>query len=169
MSRTLVLISLLVLASVAAVSAGAKSGGAPYTTDHDLWRAADGGFASWSLDGVALASGGVLRSTSQPPIRNPTRIPAAIRGTTTTTAASYLVGEAVSPEIAAAPFTEAIPSWNAVTPDGSWVETQIRAHVGDHWTKWYTAGPWASGTGTSSVTRSTSRPTAWMGRSRSTR
>jgi len=148
LSRTLVLISLLVLASVAAVSAGAKSGGAPYTTDHDLWRAADGGFASWSLDGVALASGGVLQLDLATADSESDPYPGGYQGHNYYNGGSYLVGEAVSPEIAAAPFTEAIPSWNAVTPDGSWVETQIRAHVGDHWTKWYTAGPWASGTGT---------------------
>ena len=149
MPRTLVPLLLLVLAAVAALSASAKSGDAPYATDHDLWRASDGGFSSWSLSGVTRGSDGVLRIDLATAASETDPYPAGgYQGHNYYNGGSYLVGEALSPEIAAAPFTEAIPSWNAVTPDGSWVEMQIRAHVGDHWTKWYTAGPWASGTGT---------------------
>ncbi|MEJ7569600.1 MAG: peptidase C39 family protein [Gaiellaceae bacterium] len=147
MSRTFVLISLLLLASLAAVSAAAKSGGGPYTTDHDLWRASANGFAAWHLAGVSRGADGVLRLDPTTALTETDPYAAGTyQGHNYYNGGSYLVGEATSAEIAAAPFTEAIPSWNAVTPNGSWVEMQIRAHVGDHWTKWYTAGPWASGT-----------------------
>src|ERR671923_281404 len=32
----------------------------------------------------------------------------------------------------------------AVTPAGTWIESQIRAQIGTHWTKWYNLGIWAS-------------------------
>jgi hypothetical protein len=65
------------------------------------------------------------------------------------TGGSYLVGEAVSPETATAfGFTEAIASWSADTPTGTWIETLIRARVGGAWTKFYNLGIWASGSET---------------------
>ncbi len=57
----------------------------------------------------------------------------------------YVVGEATSPELATAfPFNEAIASWNADTPAGTWIEVQLRARFGARWTKWYSMGVWAS-------------------------
>ena len=54
-------------------------------------------------------------------------------------------GELVSPETDAAfPFTHAIASWNAETPAGSTLETELRARVGDRWTRWFALGVWAS-------------------------
>ncbi len=41
---------------------------------------------------------------------------------------------------------EAISSWNARTPTGTWVETQFRGrHTDGSWTKWYVMGRWTSG------------------------
>ena len=41
---------------------------------------------------------------------------------------------------------EAISSWNAETPTGTWVETQFRGrHTDGSWTKWYVMGRWTSG------------------------
>ena len=57
-------------------------------------------------------------------------------------------GEAISP-VVATPFdlAEAIPSWNADTPPGSWIEVDLRARIGEErWTAWYEMGVWASGT-----------------------
>lgn len=45
-------------------------------------------------------------------------------------------------------FTQAVASWNAVTPSGTWVEIRLCAHIDGHWTGWYSMGVWASGTGT---------------------
>ncbi len=42
-------------------------------------------------------------------------------------------------------FKEAIASWNAATPAGTWVETLVRARLGARWTKWYSLGIWAEG------------------------
>lgn len=43
--------------------------------------------------------------------------------------------------------TEAVASWNARTPTGTWVQVQMRGHRSDDpgWTKWYVMGRWASG------------------------
>jgi hypothetical protein len=41
---------------------------------------------------------------------------------------------------------EAISSWNATTPTGTWVETLFRGrHTDGTWTKWYVLGRWTSG------------------------
>lgn len=59
---------------------------------------------------------------------------------------SFLVGEADSPVITVNDFNykEAILSWNADTPPGSWIEVQFRAQYGTGWSKWYVLGIWAS-------------------------
>ncbi|MGH3096623.1 MAG: C39 family peptidase [Streptosporangiales bacterium] len=43
--------------------------------------------------------------------------------------------------------TEAVASWNARTPTGTWVQIQMRGRRANHpgWTKWYIMGRWASG------------------------
>lgn len=40
-------------------------------------------------------------------------------------------------------FTNAVASWNVTTPDGSWIETQLRARVDGRWTNWYAMGNWS--------------------------
>jgi hypothetical protein len=39
----------------------------------------------------------------------------------------------------------AIASWAANTPDGTWIETELRAQVNGVWTKWYSMGVWLQG------------------------
>jgi hypothetical protein len=41
-----------------------------------------------------------------------------------------------------APFTEAIPSWVAATPLGSWIEVQLRARRAGHWSRVYRIAQW---------------------------
>jgi hypothetical protein len=43
------------------------------------------------------------------------------------------------------PFREAVVSWNATTPAGSWVELRLAARVGGRWTTDYVLGVWADG------------------------
>ena len=41
-------------------------------------------------------------------------------------------------------LTELIPSWNAATPEGTWIEIEVRASEdGIHMSRWYTLGRWA--------------------------
>jgi Peptidase_C39 like family len=61
------------------------------------------------------------------------------------TGGSFFVGEATGP-IVTTPFafTEAVASWNAGTPPGTWIELQIRVRFDMRWSKWYNLGVWAS-------------------------
>jgi hypothetical protein len=45
-------------------------------------------------------------------------------------------------------FDELVASWNATTPDGTWIQTEMQATGGGRITKWYLLGIWASGDGT---------------------
>ncbi len=58
---------------------------------------------------------------------------------------SYSYGEAVAPYYSPpGGFDNAVVSWNALTPAGSWVELRLRALIGSHWTREYVMGIWAS-------------------------
>jgi len=46
------------------------------------------------------------------------------------------------PTLASAPFTQAVPSWSAATPPGSWIELQLRARRGERWTPFSRIAEW---------------------------
>ena len=119
---------------------------APYQTGFVRWRAADRGFRDWALDGVKLNESGALEF--DPPNASAGTDPYAA-GTYNEgnyyNGGSFAVGEATSPEIATPfPYKDAIASWNASTPAGSWLEIQFRARYGTRWSKWYVLGIWAA-------------------------
>src|SRR5688572_23849759 len=144
------LISTLMLSMVSSVSAKGESG--EYKTGFIRWRAADSGVASfegWTLSGVQRNVQGeleLLPSTASTGID--TYGPGGYNGGNYYNGGSFLVGEATSPVITTAfNYKEAIASWNATTPPGSWVEIQFRAQYGTtRWSKWYVLGIWASDT-----------------------
>jgi Peptidase_C39 like family len=41
-----------------------------------------------------------------------------------------------------------IPSWNARTPSGTWLQMEMRLRSGGGWTRWWDMGVWARGTDT---------------------
>ena len=51
----------------------------------------------------------------------------------------------LSPEVIPShPFTNLVPSWNARTPDGSWLEVEARTtDDGVHWSRWWVLSRWA--------------------------
>jgi hypothetical protein len=49
------------------------------------------------------------------------------------------------------PFTQAIVSWEASVPDGTWIEVRARARVGGRWTRDYVMGIWSESPMRSSV------------------
>ncbi|GAA3356486.1 hypothetical protein GCM10017744_023300 [Streptomyces antimycoticus] len=52
------------------------------------------------------------------------------------------------------PATEAIVSWNARTPDGTWIQIELKGTYSDgSATPWYVMGRWASDDGASSIRR----------------
>ncbi len=128
-----------------AAPAGTDDGGPGFS----VWRAAAGGFAGWQRQGTAVAPNGALTidAASAQPGTDP--YPAGeYFGHSFYNGGSFAVGEATSPVVSAASFSEAIASWNADTPAGTWIETQVRARLGDHWTKWYNLGVWAADSST---------------------
>lgn len=140
-SRLLVLLT-LALTLVLVPAAAAKKGDAGYQTAHDSWRS----FAAWTTSGTAVAADGTLTLASSG-LTAGTDAPGAYYGGNYYNGGAYQVGEAVSPVTTTSfGFTEAIASWNADTPAGSWIETWIRAEIAGRWTKWYSLGVWASGT-----------------------
>ena len=61
----------------------------------------------------------------------------------------HLVGSLRGPIVETDPFDEAIASWNASTPPGTWLELRLRASFArGRWTRWYSLGVWAEGTET---------------------
>ncbi|MFC7440783.1 peptidase C39 family protein [Laceyella putida] len=54
---------------------------------------------------------------------------------------SYYYGQWTSP-VTSHSFNEAIASWQASTPVGTWIELELRAQVNGVWTKWYSMGVW---------------------------
>jgi hypothetical protein len=139
------LISTLMLTMVSSVSA--KRGESNYQTGFVRWRAADNGFDSWTLsNGVKLNDGGALEFDSATATAGSDPYAAgSYNGGNYYNAGSFLVGEATSLEITADfNYKEAIASWNAATPPGSWVEVQFRAQYGTRWSKWYILGIWAA-------------------------
>ncbi len=128
------------------VTAGKKS----YQTSLLRWRAAGDDFAGWALTGTALTAGGEL--TLDPATAVPGTDPfgpGGYRGGTFYNGGSFLVGQATSPVTPTpAGFSEAIASWSADTPAGTWIETLIRARVGGRFTKYYNLGVWASDSST---------------------
>lgn len=138
------LIGVLMLSMASSVTAKGK-GESGYQTGFIRWRAAENGFSGWALDGVKLNAGALeLDPATAAPGTDPYAA-GTYNGGNYYNGGSFFVGEATSPEIAT-PFNyrDAIASWNASTPAGSWVEIQFRAQYGTRWSKWYILGIWAA-------------------------
>jgi len=117
-----------------------------YQTGFIRWRAAEDGFADWSLSGVKRNANGMLEfDPATASVGSDPYTAGTYRGGNYYNGSSFFVGEAISPEIST-PFhyKDAIASWNASTPVGSWVEIQFRAQYGTRWSKWFVLGIWAS-------------------------
>ncbi|HEY3476071.1 MAG TPA: peptidase C39 family protein, partial [Anaerolineales bacterium] len=130
------------LSTVSSVSA---KGETAYQTGFVRWRAADNGFAGWTLSGVRLNGGALEFDSATASTGSDPYAAGTYNGGNYYNGGSFFVGEATSPEITTAfTYKEAIASWNATTPAGSWVEVQFRAQYGTRWSKWYVLGIWAS-------------------------
>ena len=143
------LISTLTLSMVS--SASAKGSGGAYQTGFVRWRAADvvadKNFSGWTLNGVKLNAGALEFDAATASAGTDPYAAGAYNGGNYYNAGSFFVGEATSPEVTTSfDYKEAIASWNASTPAGSWVEIQFRAQYGTRWSKWYVLGIWASDT-----------------------
>jgi hypothetical protein len=141
--RTAVLAAFVTLALTPAAALAGQSG-------FVRWQAARGDFSSWQRTGVALAADGSLQLNPSTAVAGTDPYaPGTYNGGNFYNGGSFRVGEVLSPVMSAGfSFREAIASWEAETPTGTWIETQIRAQVGGVWTKWYNLGVWAADTST---------------------
>lgn len=139
---SILLIGVFMLNTVSSVSAKDKG---EFQTGFVRWRAAENGFSGWALNGVKLNAGALEFDTATASAGSDPFAAGAYNGGNYYNGSSFFVGEATSPEISTAfNYTEAIASWNASTPAGSWIEVQFRAQYGSRWSKWYVLGIWAA-------------------------
>jgi hypothetical protein len=139
----IMLVTVIMLSMVTSVSAKSKGDG--YQTGFVRWRAADNGFAGWDLKGVKLNAGALEFDPTTAGTESDPYPVGGYYGGNYYNGGSFLVGEATSPiKGDLFNYTEAIASWNATTPIGTWVEVQFRAQYGTRWSKWYNLGIWAS-------------------------
>jgi hypothetical protein len=140
--------AVVVLALVAALmSVGAAAGqkGTGYQTGFDRWRAADGAFAGWSHHGTVLSGGAITLDPSAADTETDTFAVGVYNGGNYYTGGSYKVGTITGPNVMTAPFREAIASWNADTPTGTWIEARMQIHINGGWhEKEYILGIWAA-------------------------
>ena len=143
MRPALALAAVPLLAALVLPPADAGAEGDGYRVTLVRWRASDSGFSGWELAGTSPNAGGALvldPATAQPG----EDIPGAFHGRNFYNGAAYSVGEATSP---LAPtgfgFTRAVPSWNAQTPPGTWIEVHVRAQLAGRLTRFYNLGVWA--------------------------
>jgi hypothetical protein len=141
---SMVALAALTLTLLLAPTANASA--TPYQTGFTQWRAVQGGFAGWTRDGTLLSAGGALQfDPASAHAETDAYPPGGYNGHNFYNGGSFLVGEATSPVTSTSfDFTQAIASWNAETPAGTWTETQIRVQVGTRWTKWFNLGIWAA-------------------------
>ena len=131
-----IVVAAALVMSAAATTAAAKTVGSPPV---QFVRASLGG---GTASGVAqsggrltLASSGLTAGTYDDPFDYPDRGPIAYRSGDWT---SDWTGVAFA-------FDELVASWNAETPAGTWIRTEMQARGSGRETKWYTMGIWASG------------------------
>lgn len=117
-----------------------------YQTGFIRWRAADNGFEGWSLHGVKLNGSRALEfDTATAETASDPYAAGAYHEGNYYNGGGFFVGEAIIPEINTAfNYQQAIVSWNASTPSGSWLEVQFRAQYSGRWSKWYVLGIWAA-------------------------
>jgi hypothetical protein len=122
----------------------------PYQTGLARWDAATNGFAGWTPSGVQLAADGTLQLDPQTATAATDPYPpGGYNGHNFYNGGNFLVGMATSPVVPTGfGVMEAIPSWNAATPPGTWIEAQGRAQIDSRWTTWYNLGVWAADSST---------------------
>ena len=126
----------IAISATAAGTASAKSGSAP-AVSYARFDLASGTHDGVTLDagGLTLASGALAAGTYADPYGSATI--AEEHGTWTTPAGTVPFA-----------FDELVASWNADTPNGTWISVEMSASGAGRTTKWYTMGIWASGDAT---------------------
>jgi hypothetical protein len=132
-------IAAVVVGSVPAAAAS-KTGGAPSVqfTRANL-------SAGNPTDGTQHGGGGLTLSDTEPLASGVYTDPFATPGPR---AIPYQSGTWTSAPIPSFAFDELVASWNAATPEGTWITVEMRGLGAGRTTKWYVLQVWASGDGT---------------------
>lgn len=134
----------MLLSSVSISSSSAATGTTPYVSLRKHTNTAD--FAGSTLSGVEIEDHGGAADINLAASGLAFGSNKKLYGVK-----SYWYGTLESPVLdAAQPFDTVIPSWNAITPAGTWVQIELRVFrpTDSHWTSYYNLGIWASGTET---------------------
>jgi len=105
-------------------------------------------FSTGTLSGLTLTTSGALTLASSGLATTPYTDPYAnANGDGVDGSGTYESGSWTSPVYALSfGFDELVSSWNASTPTGTWVQSEVRPKLDDsHWGKWYVLGRWTSG------------------------
>lgn len=105
------------------------------STAKSFWESRD--FLDGTVDGTSLTGNGEDTSL----LLNRTALKSGTDTSGRYNGGTYLYGRYTGPVIDRA-FTRAIISWQANAPQGTWLDVELRARVGDAWTKWYSMGVW---------------------------
>jgi hypothetical protein len=137
-SRTAFLTLLITLAFVPGALAGQSAS--------TRWAASRGDFTAWHLSGASrMADGSLQLLPGQAWAGTDPYGPGGYYGGTYYNGGSFVQAEVTGPIVTSSfGFREAIASYEASTPAGSWVEPMLRVQVNGAWTKWYSLGVWAS-------------------------
>ena len=116
----------------------------------ELWLSDNNqAFAGWRLEGTKLDGDNLLLDSQKLKASNDPYGANGYRGLNYYNGGAYYYGEAVAPFHApVGGFDNAVVSWGAETPAGTWVVLKLRALIGNHWTREYVMGVWASEDGT---------------------
>jgi hypothetical protein len=136
--------TLLVLTAATFMLAGASTASAalPYPIDFQTYDLSAG-----TTSGLTYAKGALTlapRGLSTAPYSDPF---ANINADGVDDSGTYQYGTWTSPvhETSFA-FNELVSSWNATTPAGTWVQSEVQPQLEDgHWAKWFILGRWSSG------------------------
>ena len=137
---------LLVLAAAAASLALAAAGSAlaakPYPVDFHSFDLSQGTTAglTYSQGALTLASSGLVSAPYTDPYAD-------VNGDGVDGSGTYQSGTWTSSVYATHfAFNELVSSWNADTPTGTFVQSEVQPQLDDgHWGKWYVLGRWTSG------------------------
>ena len=117
-----------------------------YRTSQFFWRAVDGALDVWERGPGATRTEDRRLALDPATAQAATDAAGGYHGKHYYNGGPYVFGEVTSPMTPAGfGITRAVPSWNADTPPGSWIEVSVRAQLpGGKLTRWYSAGVWAA-------------------------
>jgi hypothetical protein len=136
------LVSVIAAAAFALVGAAPSMAAQPYPLNYQTFALGSPASTSgvvYSNSSVTLASSGLGSFFYTDPFSNYSN-----DGVTGT--GNYVSGTWTSPVMPLSfPFNELVSSWNANTPDGTWIQVRVQPQMDDgHWAKWYILGRWSS-------------------------